>query len=136
MCIVELSVSEQCVYIVSWRTNKLLLTYNLYSGTKHIPLFSQRPFHFRVCFIVLWGLFSYVDTYKIDAIVLKFFCTKHKEKLSTLGFYWLVFNRTLSIYVTDSPCETDMNDSKVNECSVIHPLVLSRHYIVPKFEHC
>ena len=31
---------------VNWRINKLLLPHNLYSGAKHIPLFSQRPFHF------------------------------------------------------------------------------------------
>ena len=33
-------------YKVNWRINSLLLPHNLYSGTKHIPLFSQRPFHF------------------------------------------------------------------------------------------
>ena len=41
-------------YIVNQRVNKLLLPQNLYSGAKHIPLFLQRPFHFRVCLIVLW----------------------------------------------------------------------------------
>ena len=33
--------------IVNWRINKLLLPHNLYSGAKHIPLSSQRPFHFH-----------------------------------------------------------------------------------------
>ena len=35
--------------------NKLLLPHNIYSGTKHISLFSQRPFHFRVCLIIIKG---------------------------------------------------------------------------------
>ena len=33
--------------IVNWRIKKFLLPHNLYSGPKHIPLFSQRPFHFQ-----------------------------------------------------------------------------------------
>ena len=33
-----------------------------YFGAKHIPLFSQRPFHFRIYLIVLWHPFSFVDT--------------------------------------------------------------------------
>ena len=31
---------------MNWRINKLLLPHNPYFGAKHIPLFSQRPFHF------------------------------------------------------------------------------------------
>ena len=41
---------------------KLLLPHNLYSGTKHVTLFSQWPFHFRVCLIVLWHPFSCVNS--------------------------------------------------------------------------
>ena len=41
-------------YIVNWRFNKLLLLHNLYSGAKHIPLFSQRPFHQIVLIVALF----------------------------------------------------------------------------------
>ena len=41
-------------YIVNWRINKLRLPHSLYSGTKHIPLSSQRPFHFHCSY---WRLF-------------------------------------------------------------------------------
>ena len=38
---------DYCIYIcyiVDWRIKNLLLPHNLYSGAKHIPLSSQRPF--------------------------------------------------------------------------------------------
>ena len=44
---------NMCIYrchIVSWRINKLLLPHNLYSGVRHIPLLSQRPFLFHCSF--------------------------------------------------------------------------------------
>ena len=47
--------------------NKLFLPHNLYSGAKHIPLFSQRPFHLRVCLIVVYCpiYFSHMHTQNI-----------------------------------------------------------------------
>ena len=44
----------------------LLLPYNLYSGTKHIPLFSQRPLYFH-CYIgaLLWCLEKHNNLIKI-----------------------------------------------------------------------
>ena len=47
----------------------LLLTHNIYYGAKVIPLFSQRPFHFRVCLNVLWRPISCVDTNTIPVFV-------------------------------------------------------------------
>ena len=58
-------------YIVNWRINKLPLLNIRYSGAKNIPLFSQWPFHFRVCFIVLWHPFLFFDTNTINCRVLQ-----------------------------------------------------------------
>ena len=44
-------------YIVSYWINKLPLIQNLYSGAKHFPFFSKRPFHIGVYLTVLWRPF-------------------------------------------------------------------------------
>ena len=46
------------VLILDWTINKLLLPHNLYSGTKNIPLFSQRPFYFYCCIGALFNVTS------------------------------------------------------------------------------
>ena len=39
---------------LNFRINNLLLPHNFYSGAKHNPLFSQKPFHFHCSISALW----------------------------------------------------------------------------------
>ena len=60
-------------WIVNWSITKWLLQHNCYSDTKHIPLFSQRPFHFH-CSI---GTFYRDQTNTIIFLIL---CTKRQKE--------------------------------------------------------
>ena len=70
-------------YMVNFGINKFLLPHNIYSGAKHIPLFSQRPFHLFV--LLALSLCDHTNT--IIYLVLDRFCL------------WVVANKYQKVFL-------------------------------------
>ena len=71
--------------MLNWRINKLLLPH-LYSGAKHIPLFSQRPLHLVVLIGALFVVTRQTQYVFLGEGLTKNICTEPELKVSPLNF--------------------------------------------------
>ena len=92
--------------------NKLLLPHYLYSNAKHIPLFSQRPFHFH-CSIGALFILTRQTQYYVEADVVAMETQLIFERFSGLKFGAEVVNIDVEVGELDVDIKVWINNSYV-----------------------